>query len=131
MLKEKVEFYSGYQTLPRDTEFDSKNTNGEIYIVLQDAFDIITNKYNKRNPEVINHHKKIGIEKQYTLEACTLNPIINHLSNNNIKYQLQYSISKIKRRIDLFVPTLRLALNVMKMVILIETKKMKFQEKMN
>ena len=73
-------------------------------VLLDEAYELITTRYNKRNPKVINIHKEISFIGKYDKEAITLHPIINHLTEKDIDYELQYTIDEIDRRIDLFIP---------------------------
>ncbi len=70
----------------------------------------LTYNYNKRNPEVINTHSLYNIippyKNPYSIEALTLNPVINYLNNISLTYSLQYHVkTRYKSRfIDLFIP---------------------------
>ena len=60
--------------------------------MLEDALELIKTKYNTRNPHIINIHNKLKIKgKEYTVEAQTLNRIINYLDKNNIVSEVQYT----------------------------------------
>lgn len=78
--------------------------NGQNHIFLDEAIKIIITKYNKRNPDIIFLHEELNFIGEYSIESKTLFEIIKYLKLKNIRYENQYCISSIKRRIDLFLP---------------------------
>lgn len=91
-------------------DYDIISNNQKIHIFIDDAIKIIETEYNKRNPEIIDIHKNIGLIGEYSIEAKTLYEIINFLKQNNISFENQYVINSIKRRIDLYIPDYKICI---------------------
>lgn len=68
--------YLGHDTI-KDFQINVSFFNNETYIALEDAWLIITTKYNKNNPKVIQYHKEMGLTNmEYTTTAKALNPVV-------------------------------------------------------
>ena len=83
--------------------------NGETYINIANAKELMATHYNKNNPEVVQYHKEMGFtDMEYTMSARTLSPVVNTVNKfsstisnvgNDIGSSIGSTIEKSKNNI--------------------------------
>ena len=110
---ELLKNFLGYKNDPTNllNGMDAILTNGIHIIKVSNAVLMITTRYNKRNPDVIDYHRLLNyVSDDYTIEAITLNKITNYLKSVNVRYENQYNMIDIKKRIDLYIPEYKICI---------------------
>ena len=100
----------GYKMAPKIKGLPIIHEEGKNYVSVKDAYKTMKINYNKRNSELIDLHKILGIKVEYSIEALSMKPIIDYLKEQKIYYHDQHTIQGINRRIDLYLPNYEIAI---------------------
>ena len=97
-LKVLTNIYLGYKCKLNFTISNIIIYENDIYVQICEVLKLIKTKYNKRNPHIVKLHNKLGLKfNDYTIEAITLEPIINYLDTKKIIHEVQHTMKGIDK----------------------------------